>query len=1111
MKNIRYINAGAGSGKTYTLSHILSDSLLGKGRNKVDASEVILTTFTKAAAAEFREKARAVLIEAGYPDKAAELERAAIGTVHSICEQFVQKYWFSLGLSPQMKVISEEDREFYVNQSISRLTTSEDIRAFNELCIFFNISVKKDDRQELNFGYWKDYVKKVIEEMTVYCIDSLEESLEKSCDLIDSIYDGCPPDEKKIGDFLDKLEKTIRAYRIKSDGTINDTVVGRLDKVSQMRRNVTIPSTIYQLHKWITEKKGNLAGTKNYLTDFNSAYPDFSIDDFRTELEGWMMSKDYGERLKDIVTRVFNIAGKWKEDYRKYKADNLILDFNDLEQYFLRILTEADLSPIRNEISATYKLLMVDEFQDSNPVQIRIFDILSDLVANNGGETFWVGDPKQSIYGFRGSDTALVNDITSKFEPESSNPDASLLKKEPLKTSWRSRPELVDIANKIFTKAFEKELKEEDIQLPEKARPYTELDMPCLFHWDSQNNAPEDLAQKIHDILYVHKWKVIRKKRDDESDDEYSKSKCVDIEPKDIAVLCRTGSYVTKVASAFRAAGIPVSATDTDILNCAEVQLIFALLRYIADNDDMEAKANITHLLGEMNVKDIILDRFDFVSKNGRKCDWIPEGMENLFKLLSTISARISALSVSDIISQMILELGLYEFVQKWDFADARRQNLGLLQRLAEQYEEHCLQLNLGSSISGFMEYISDFNDEINSGDTSSNTVKVMTYHKAKGLEWNLVCLYNLNNEIADEDDIAKKEFCGVKTSATGNGTKYIHLFPNSFGSPTGKVNPCILKRIKETQVFKERSDSRIKEERRLLYVGFTRARDYLVSFSKKGKDMSWIKGCGAGPGIAIIDGTGKVAVWADGLADYEDISGFKASQLDSLSTESACDWKFRDDTDEQSHPKFINPSKAALKLPEVTLTEVYSGNRMQESIKNDDKCGTCIHNIFAAFNPETSHKSNVEMAERIISGLGLSDQLTSAESVIESAEQFNSFLSERYPGEGLSMKELPFILQLDKDCAEGLGGKDGQVIRGEIDLVHVTDSVNKKCVLVDYKSYHGSPNINSTDENVRKHYSGYAPQLLAYKTALNKAGWTVMDVLIYYHVQGRVVKMDFK
>ena len=105
MKNIQYINAGAGSGKTRTLTDKLSQ-LIQEG--ETTPSRVILTTFTERAAEEFRQKARARLVANGLHDRVAELDSAMIGTVHSVALRYIRKYWYLLGLGADVKPIPEE-------------------------------------------------------------------------------------------------------------------------------------------------------------------------------------------------------------------------------------------------------------------------------------------------------------------------------------------------------------------------------------------------------------------------------------------------------------------------------------------------------------------------------------------------------------------------------------------------------------------------------------------------------------------------------------------------------------------------------------------------------------------------------------------------------------------------------------------------------------------------------------------------------------------------------------------------------------------------------------------------------------------------------------------
>ena len=115
MKNVRYISASAGSGKTYSLTQILTDSIK---EGKVEPENVILTTFTKAAAAEFKDKAKAMFYANGMVNEADRLDQALIGTIHSVAESFIQKYWYVLGLSPKINPIAENDLDFYKNQNV---------------------------------------------------------------------------------------------------------------------------------------------------------------------------------------------------------------------------------------------------------------------------------------------------------------------------------------------------------------------------------------------------------------------------------------------------------------------------------------------------------------------------------------------------------------------------------------------------------------------------------------------------------------------------------------------------------------------------------------------------------------------------------------------------------------------------------------------------------------------------------------------------------------------------------------------------------------------------------------------------------------------------------
>ena len=1091
MKNVKYINAGAGSGKTWTLSHMLSEALVEKDvLKRVVPSQVILTTFTRAAAAEFREKARAVLINAGKPEVAAALEGAAIGTVHSVCEQFVKKFWYRLGLSPVMSVLQEEDKQLYVDQSVASILKGKDsdIALFNVFRRDFNIvkTVKADKPFSVpNMDWWKDSLKDIISMMSYYGIQDLKDSITRSKQEVDTIFNGPTLDTKEMLDFLDKYESYV-------SGEKSNTAQEALRNLRSIRRSPnTLPSLIAVLKIVDSDAKNFIGGAKKGVTKFLQTYPDFDFDEFRHKLQPQLTSKTFGSRVKEVIDKIFSIAKGWQVEYRSFKEKNHVLDFDDLEHYFLKMLQDDDFADIQAEIKDTYKLLMVDEFQDSNPVQIAIFDKLSDLIADGGGVTVCVGDPKQSIYAFRGSDTELIKTVSAQF-----------LKEDPLKTSYRSRPRLVDLSNKVFLQAFKDTLDKADIELPGKDRDESELvGKEPILHWDASSIT--DLAAKISDILYANPWTVCKKKEEGESI-----SKEVQIQPKDIAVLCRFSYEVRDIVAALRDAGVPVSSSNMDFINWAECQLLQSLLRWINDPFDDGAKADIWHLMEDIPTEEIILDRQAYLD-SPHKEGWLMD--RELFMKLNVIREKVRTLPISSIISTLILELDLMRICQKWGQPVARCNNLGLMQKIAAQYEDHCVQMNLATSLSGFISYVHTMPDDLKNEDTTSNTVKVMTYHKAKGLEWPVVILKSLSREVNNNESITIKEYSGVKNCKNNTGDNWIFFLPPLQGT-SKKLPVKIQENIEASSLFKDIKQRYLQEETRLLYVGLTRGRDYVVTLSKDGAELRWIKDCGCGLGD-VTEMEGKVNPWGQpGFeAEYCKIAEMTASATILQTDASDATVPIHKG---QHEAKYVSPSTLTTpnEIP-VTLKEVFKGVEMIHDIKQDHSAesGTCIHNFFAAYRRDADDEVNISIAKRLIAGADLSKVLYSPESVVSSAKQFFSWIEKEYPSTEEEKREVPFQFQADgQDISKELL-VNGQTVRGEMDLVWVLDNTRKTCILVDYKSYHGSPNLDSQNPEVRHYYQGYASQLLLYKTALEKAGWTVNDVFVYYFVQGRVVRFDFR
>ena len=175
MKNITYINAGAGSGKTYRLT----EEMVNKVKDSFcTPSQIIASTFTNDAAADLKKNAREKFLERQLFTEAAELDSAAIGTVHSIGLQYIKKYWYKLGLSASVETITDEVKMGYLNRTLAKVVSDDDVSAFRVYAETFGI--KQSQSSKYNFEFWKPLVRDVVDKADAFGINELMVSEEKS-------------------------------------------------------------------------------------------------------------------------------------------------------------------------------------------------------------------------------------------------------------------------------------------------------------------------------------------------------------------------------------------------------------------------------------------------------------------------------------------------------------------------------------------------------------------------------------------------------------------------------------------------------------------------------------------------------------------------------------------------------------------------------------------------------------------------------------------------------------------------------------------------------------------------------------------------------------------
>ncbi len=1130
MKNVTYISAGAGSGKTFTLTRILSEMLSGKDNMGkqipiVAPSQVILTTFTELAASEFREKARKKLLEVDNLDAAAQIDSACIGTVHSVALHFIKKFWYLLGYGADVQTISERDQDFYMSQSLARIVSEHDglgnlkkqkeLDAFRKFRDYYDIV---DGFGHPNYLFWQDHLRDVVEKMEYYNVTDVKTSIVESLKTAESIFDA--PAKSK--------EDLLAYLRIYYNYIVNNTTKAAVGQKTVIKPLINHCENAHELLVLISTMATPVGGP----TKIESDCPEYGK--FMNDLKDVSISESDLLVLKPYIESVFTLAKEWRDDYVKYKETKHIISYNDMERLFLHLITKEQ--EVMDYISNNFRLVMVDEFQDSNPVQLKIFNQLSELISPEG-HSYWVGDPKQAIYGFRGADTDLVNSVSKHFKFYN---DKEIHQEEGknhlgsgrLTECWRSRKILVDLVNAVFKDKFQHidgngNVVHDIDPLCITLEPHFKVDnlkIPALVHWhndkkrNQQKVKPEALAWKVKQLL-DEGWSVHSGEQDKEP---------TPIRPKDIAILCRKNDTIKEIVKAMRKFNIPVSEAEDAIIQRIEVQLVISLLHFVQNPTNKHVIADLMRLLWGKNTEDILKDRMKYIldkdnddkylhlDEDGKLIDdkWKEDcdQVKNLVKL----TERFKHMSIPEMVKALVYECDLPALTSRWGDNKIRLQNLTTVIHLAEDYDQMCLQMGLGTSISGFVYYLNSTEPD-KEKDNHSDTVKVFTYHGSKGLEWPVVILNELNENSLDPGTLIKKSFMRVREvvlkdksseKAPFDKEYFLHFFPYIIKGANGKPTATMIEKIKKLDFYKN-LETRVKnEEKRLLYVGMTRAKDCLYTTGIS-EVFAWLDNVGIVPNTeknasgnsqneTTNDGSLKfMDVWKipDYISRREDIEVPGEDEI--INSSPQYDIPQKPSQHQEFEDRYLSPSK-------IESFEGYNACKLlddkQETINtqgwgNDySNIGSCIHDIFAVYK-KGWEDANRKAASSIISGYGLSGSIKNDDEILNSADWLYEILQKNYPqkeGDRIE-REVPFMMTLS----------DGRILRGEIDLLwHYTDNLGKKCcVLVDYKSYMG--------KDFEGHTKKYYAQLSAYARALKNADINVSHALIYFPVHYRIHELE--
>ena len=1037
MQSLELVRAGAGSGKTTDLCDTVAQAVA----DGLDPARILATTFTKKAAAELKGRVQAQLLagvvggEESHRD-ADRLELAAIGTVHSVAHQLLSRYAIEMGLSPRLEVIEKPASE----RALSNLLGTIPFSSWQPLAdCAGRLGIADLHRRILSLLAAKRGNQISNDDFT----SQMAASAERVCQMLNP--SGVNGSETPASQLYDLAKQALQDL----DALVTDTQKNTNAARQKLRQLKSQQISLWGSYLVAAKIK---AGTRSGA--------DGKLDALRNHASEVNLNPRLHADIREFSGLLAAETIRLDQQYETYKTERGLVDFTDLEILLLKLLEDDALA---RSLGDDFDLILVDEFQDTNPLQLAIFQQLRRYAPRSR----WVGDPKQAIYGFRDTDPKLVDEIWQNA------PDAV---RAELPNNHRSQRGLVQLIGRLFEPIFGKDA----LQQPQRPAEPRGVERWLL---DSRNQ-PDDAMALACGIAKLHR--------------EGTRF-------GDMVVLERANRALPQLATAFDQLGIPYLLESPGLLTTREGSLVQAGLRLVADRGDSLAAATVLHLLGDPTeaTPRWISERLQSLQdaeKNGgtkdpsdRPLPW--KGDERL-RGIEQIERTL--LPPTTIVQQVIEALDLPSLVQTWGDPARRSSNLDSLLRHAREYEETAFNSGQATTLSGMILYLENLADDeldLRYPPQGHDAVTLLTYHSAKGLEWPVVILSGLNSERAPD------MWSPVVTGGGGSdGSPLDGRMLRSWIWPFGKTEgpfgglrggSDLVGDALDSPEGQERTVRETEENLRLLYVGCTRAKQKLVFVHRPDKyawleqlpDIDTLLDCSLGEGEHAIDGIDTSFVLRRLSEDMVDDCRFDSEQRASwLSLAAAA-------APPEYTARFLSPSGAPSGADEAKFQTVelpgpsYFTSGAEEG--QYAAIGDAVHSYLAAL-PSTATLSDREkelVAERCLSAFSVTGILSPTD-LVAAGERFRQWVEKEFPG-------AQWHVEVPASGARAAGG----TWNGTIDLL--LQLPDDKVVLIDHKS---APIPREKCAAKAQQFTG---QLNAYQEVLSAAGETVESTWIHFPLAG--------
>lgn len=837
------VSASAGSGKTHTMIERIKRLIIECG---VSLSSILAVTFTETAAADMKDKLRKalseVIVQKRYTKKQKEfckeqlqeLYTADICTMHAFCGRLIRTYFFSVGVSPDFKILDQADANV-----LRILAVEKTFKEFYDRGEDWFLTLV--DRHA--YGRMDTKLKQLILSAYAFC-DSEAYPSQLKCKYKE-VYSE------------DGLRKLLDRYKEKFKSRVR-VIVDELNIALSIFENENFPKAAEFTATLIKDIEKLLASNDVYDVKKYKGYKLAASferglsDEAKKQKELAMAARDkfiklierfdkcLGDNFADDFVRfescrthtenIVKIIDRFSQIYAQDKLDENALDFNDLEHFALKILSDEQLI---DSIKNKYKHIFIDEYQDTNGVQE---EIISKIGLDN---VFMVGDVKQSIYGFRGCRSEF-------FLEKDKNMTENGQKVVRLNHNFRSADNVINTVNQIFNFCMTKDVYGESYE--EKSQLISGGIYPegeaykgrASLHFLKKEDKDKKTAMEgVYDLLYENAENeedeiktlsalianlIMQERANIVYDTKKKKLRAVEFGDITILTRNRNGKYVSDLVSGLIQNNIPVSSdVKENVCDYPEIKVMINALKLIdCFLQDLPLVSTLKSAIGGFTEEELfeIVRYYDdnAQDKHGSFCDAYEFYVKNSSTELKTKLVKFE--SYFDKIRVLADFNGAHGAMNKL-IADSNMEAYLYANPLGADMVNRLRRFVSASVINGKILTVREFLLRIEtcpdafglSPFASENTVKVMTIHASKGLEFPVVITCGLERSFNTEEDYENLMF----SRNYGFAVMY-------YDDALRTKSETLLRGI----IREENREQRIKEEMRLFYVATTRATNSL-------------------------------------------------------------------------------------------------------------------------------------------------------------------------------------------------------------------------------------------------------------------------------------------